>query len=461
MTETQAEETTDERRSRRRKRPASKWAGVGNAAFAKVLVMGLTGVLGILTSRLIITEFGTDAYAQYGLLSSLSSLLPFADLGIAAVVINAVAQSKSVRTDHDMMRAITSAFRVLIISGFVIVAAAVVVTFAGWWPLILGEGLLPGGEWAALACLAVFGIGLPLTVGPRILVGLGRTATQISVQSIIAPFIMLAVGACVLFALPAAEFLAVFPYIAAALVAVISLVIARRAISPQLGNAVREIAHPRRTPGVKVFNLAWPMLVQMLALPIAMQTSRILVSHLGGIDDLAEYNVAAQLFGIALQTIAAAGVALWPIFARARSAGVVESPAKPVLWFLLGGLAIAGGIAVPCPWLVEFVSDGQIEVDGILIASFVVFVAFQAAKYPLGMYMTDLAGLRFQVIPTIVMIPVALGLSWWLIPPLGPAGSVIGSAAAVLLCQIVPNIWYVSRDMARRRSAAGEQTSAD
>ena len=67
-------------------------------------------------------------------------------------------------------------------------------------------------------------------------------------------------------------------------------------------------------------NLAWPMLVQMIALPIAMQTHRLLLSHLTDGDELAQYNLCAQLFGMVLQAIAAGGVALWPIYARARPA---------------------------------------------------------------------------------------------------------------------------------------------
>ena len=61
-------------------------AAVGSTAAIKVVVMGLSGVLGIITSRMIIQNFGTDAYAQYGLLSTFPTLLPFADLGITKVV---------------------------------------------------------------------------------------------------------------------------------------------------------------------------------------------------------------------------------------------------------------------------------------------------------------------------------------------------------------------------------------
>jgi hypothetical protein len=98
----------------------SMWASVSTTAVAKVIVMGCSGLLGLFTARLIIEHFGTAAYAQYGLLNSFPSLLPFADLGMAAVVINAVAGAEDVRRDRYLRNAITTAFRILICAGAVI-----------------------------------------------------------------------------------------------------------------------------------------------------------------------------------------------------------------------------------------------------------------------------------------------------------------------------------------------------
>jgi O-antigen/teichoic acid export membrane protein len=419
------------------------------------MVMGLSGLLGIVTSRLIIQYFGTDAYAQYGLLTSLPSLLPFADLGIAAVVINAVASSNSVRTDDYMRRTIVTAIRILIASGGIIVLIAVVISLFGWWPALLGNGLLEnGGSFAAFACLAVFGLMLPLTVGQRILVGLKKTNLQVASQSIVAPFMILSIGAMIVFSVPADSLIAVFSYIASGLVSVLCLIIAARFISPQLGAAFREVPRLRSIRGVPVIALAWPMLVQMIALPLAMQTSRLLLSHLSTGDELAQFNLASQLFGVILQTIAAAGIALWPLYAKARARSVVESPLRPSLWFLAGGLVLGGALAVVSPWVVEFVTDGSFTLDLWLVLGFVVFVGLQATKYPLGMYMTDARGLRFQVLPIVIMVPVNLGLSWWLITLLGASGAIIASAISVAVCQVIPNFWYVRRDLARRRADA-------
>jgi O-antigen/teichoic acid export membrane protein len=295
---------------------------------------------------------------------------------------------------------------------------------------------------------------MPLVVGQRILVGLGRTTSQVAAQAVVAPFMLLSVLAVTALSLPAGNFLAIFSYLGNSLVSVVCLVLAHRHVQPQLGYAFRRVLQFRKYPGVPAFGLAWPVIIQMTALPIAMQTDRLLLSHLTTGGELAQYNLASQLFGLVLQTIAAAGVALWPIYARARAEGRVESPALPTLWFIVGGLALAGGLAVASPWLAAFISEGQIALDPWLVAGFVLFVGLQAAKYPLGMYMTDHRGLWFQVVPILVLVPLNLGISWWLIGVLGAGGPVIGSAISVALCQVLPNFWYVQRDLKLKREAA-------
>ncbi|MDQ0078998.1 lipopolysaccharide biosynthesis protein [Arthrobacter oryzae] len=435
------------------------FAAVGGPAVVKIIVMGLSGLLAILTSRLIIEHYGVEAYAQYGLLATLPMLLPFADLGIAAVVINSLADTKSPKTDDFVLRTIVTAFRILSVSGLIIISLAVIIHLLGLWPAILGQGLIPdGGGVAALICMAIFGCVLPLTVGQRIVVGLGRTTSQVAAQAVVAPFMLVSILTVVALSAPVGSFLAIFSFVGNALVSVICLAVAAKALSPQLRLAVGRIARFRRYPGVPIISLTWPVLVSSLVMPITLQTDRLLLSQLTHGDELARYNLAAQLFGLILQTIAAAGLAMWPWYAKARSQGRVSSPIVPSLWFLSGGLVLGLGMAFASPWLEVLVAKGKIHLDIWLVAGFVAFVAVEAAKYPLGMYMTDRKGLVFQVKPLLVMVPVNLGLSWSLIGVVGAGGPVLGSAIAVLLCQVIPYFWYVRRDLARRRN---EQATED
>ncbi len=434
--------------------PGSAVRVIGANAIAKVVVMGVSGALAVITTRLIIQYFGVDPYAQYGLLTSMAALVPFADLGMSAAVINVVASSKSPRSDDVVRRTLVSAFRVLLCSAATLAAIGVLITVLGLWPALLGQGLLVGGSVAAMFCVLIFSVTLPLGVGQRVLTGLGKNHIQILTQALAAPFILIVVVVLIALGAQADNFLAVVAYLASTLVALTALLVAAKYLSPQISGAIRMIPRVRTYKGVNVMSVAWPMLMQMLALPIALQTDRLLLSHLGTSAELAQYNLGSQLFGLITQTIAASAVALWPMFAKARSADQIRSPFKLAGGFVAGGFVLAMTLASILPWVTPLISDGKIELDNWLVFGFVGFVVAQAAKYPLGMYMTDLRGLRFQVIPIILMVPVNLGLSWVLISPLGAAGPIIGSAIAVTLFQVIPNYWYIRRDMHRRRRSA-------
>jgi hypothetical protein len=73
----------------------------------------------------------------------------------------------------------------------------------------------------------------------------------------------------------------------------------------------------------------------------------------------------------------------------------------------------------------------------------------QATKYPLGMFMTDAPGLRYQAFMVVLMVPVNLGLSIVLARRFGAVGPVIGSAVGVFFFQVVAN-WAYVRHVLRR-----------
>src|SRR5688500_3745278 len=97
----------------------------------KILVLPVSAVLGIVNVRLIIEHYGLDAFAQYGLLVALGNLLPFADLGISAAVMNAVGGSADPRSDPKVQRILVSCFRLLLVSFSVLIGLIVLITVQG------------------------------------------------------------------------------------------------------------------------------------------------------------------------------------------------------------------------------------------------------------------------------------------------------------------------------------------
>lgn len=432
------------------------WLGAARSAGVRLLILPVSAVLGIVITRLVIENYGTAAFAQYGLLVGIGALLPFADLGMSAAVMNAVGASDSPGTDPSVRRVLVTAVRVLVGSASVLVLVSLTITTFGWWPLLLGAGLVPGsGPLVAMLCLVLIALAMPVGIGQRILSGLGRNHVSIAVLGLQTPLVLTVVLIFLWWDVPAGPAIALVAYGATLLLSIVCTLVAARMIGPVATDVLRLVPRLRTFRGARVFDVAWPMLVQMIALPIAMQTDRIVLSHRAEAAALAEYNLAAQMFTPIWAVVSAAGVTLWPVFARARARGDRSSP-FPVAWgFGAFAALLAVGVAVVSPWLADLASGGVIELGGLLVVSFAALMTLQGFKYPLGMFMTDVRGLRFQALMIVVLLPLNVGLSWYLAGPLGAAGPVIGSVVGVATSQVLANVFYVRW---RLRSPAGAPT---
>jgi small neutral amino acid transporter SnatA (MarC family) len=106
---------------------------------------------------------------------------------------------------------------------------------------------------------------------------------------------------------------------------------------------------------------------------------------------------------------------------------------------------MALGVALVSPWLADLASGGRIQLSTGLVAAFAVLMVVQAGKYPLGMFLTDARGLRFQAGMLVLMLATNLVLSWQLAQRWGAPGPVVGSVVAVLVFEVAANAWYVRR----------------
>lgn len=430
---------------------------VGGSALARILVLPISAILGILVTRLVIDNYGQATYGQYVLLVGIGALIPFADLGISAALMNTIAGAENPRTDDHVRRVMVTCFRVLAGSCVVIVIVAMTIQATGLWPTLLGKGLTAEtGALAATLCLVMIALGVLVSFGQRILAALGLNGLSILLTGLQTPIVLLALWGMISWGV-GGGYLAVVSYGATALICLVGIFIAARRISPMIGTALADAWHVRSVRGGQVFNVAWPMLIQMIALPIAMQSSRVVLSQIGTLDDLTEFSLAAQMFMPVVGVVSAAGYALWPVFARARETGR-KSPVNPAkLALVFGGLAVivALAIAFASGLLARIATNGTIELSTTLVATFVAFVLVQSLKQPFGMYLTDPAGMRFQAFFILGMLPINLGLSIGLTPTLGPVAPLLASIVGVLLCQLIPD-WLLVRHRLRKAAVADE-----
>lgn len=436
---------------------------VGGSAAARMLVLPVSAILGIVVTRLIIDNYGEASYAQYMLLVGIVTLIPFADLGISASIMNATAAAEDPRADARLHGTLVSAMRVLAGSATTLVIVAIVLTLTGAWSTILGDGLDGrSGEIAAGVCLATFGLAMLVGFGQRILIGLGKNALSIFVGGLQTPIVLVVLLIAISSGWDFGPYVAVVSYATLILTGGISLVLANRRVRPNLGKAWRDAWRLFSVRGDRIFDTAWPMLIQMVALPLAMQSSRLVLSHVSGVEQLATYSLASQMFNPIFAVSVAASMALWPVFAKARSVGKSNVSARS-LSLLFAGFALLAVVAMSLlsGFLADVASGGRITLPLELILAFAVLMVLQAAKSPLGMYMTDARGLRFQAYMVMGMLPVTVGLSIMLAANLGAAGPVIASIVGVLIFQLTANWIYVARAERRQTVAVMAPESAE
>jgi len=409
------------------------------SVLAKAATTLIAFVCGILTVRVITGGAGEASYALFGALTALPSLLTFSDLGAGAALVGSVAASEDPRRDARVRDQLTSVERILCAFAAAVLTAGIVMRVTGGWRLLLGSaGALPGAEDAALLCCALYAATVPLGVWTRLLLGARRNHIVILVQGLVSPVTLLLVWGWTQLRGDAA-FLAVGSFVAALTAGGVGLLVTSLTLRPLVGSALRRVPRPRRYPGARVMDIGWPMLAQLISPPLAMAAQRYAVAQHGTVTRLAEYNAAAQVFFALIGLISAAGVALWPLWARARARGELRRGPGLLAVAFGGGTAIASVcVALIGPWLFGFATHGVFEVGLGTILAFGAMATCQAVLYPLGMFLMDPAGIRFQVLPTLMMAVLSLLGAVLLVPVLGAAGPPLANAAAVLVCQIVP-----------------------
>lgn len=433
------------------------WATVGRSAGARILVLPISAILGILITRLLIEHYGVGAFSQYQLLVAIAAMLPFADLGISAAVITVVGQSDDPARDDRVDRVLVTAVRGLTVSAIVLTLICVVISLTGTWRTLLGGKLMPdSGPTAALLCGVLIAIALPIGFGQRILTGLHRAHVTVLLQSIATPVVLLVLLTFIWTGANLGGYVAVAAYAGTFVGCLVMTIMASRAIRPAVGRALGRAWRLRTVRGGGVYDTAWPMLVQMIAMPIAMQSDRVILSHVSDLDNMGQYNIGAQIYMPVVAVIGAAGYALWPVFARARADSTAQapSPMKLAKVFGLAAAAICLVLGLAAPLLAKLASGGEIQLGVWLIVAFSVLTVMQALKYPLGMYLTDPRGMRFQAVTSILFLIANLGISLVLAIHFGAIGPVIGSALAVLVFQVLANWWWARREMRRAATSS-------
>lgn len=417
------------------------------AGLSRLLVLPITAALNLLSARIIWSSTVPQVYGVVLLISTLGMLLPFADFGVGAPIMTVLASSADPSNDDRVLHVLRAAFRTLLLSAVGFSGLALLLFVTGSWGHVLGSGAkhLTGAPAAATTVVVAFALALPLSSGQRVLIGMGRTelAVLLSVVAAGGTFglvvLLHEVGAASwLYAVAA-------PVGACAMNASTFVAAARVSRLPLLRILRSSLSRAGRATATSLREQALPMLVLTVAVPVALQTDRLVLSHAGSASSLTAYALAAVLYAPAFGLAQTAATALWPVGAERRAGG--HSNAE--LWrfatlaFVVMGAAMGLALIAFGPVMARWLSHSSALAPSTSVwVAFGLLLALQVGAMPTSMLLTTTEGLRFQAACAAAFAGVKVVLSLWLARPLGASGPVIASCLAVAALLIAPTSVY-------------------
>lgn len=419
----------------------------------RLIGMPISAVLGFVNTSVVIAQVGAHDYGIVSTVATIAVLLPFADLGVGAAVNTAAARAGTSRgATQEFWDTLRAAYRVLGLASLVVIVTMGAIAGFGLWSSILSRPLSVADNWMASAALCVFAIGIPASLGARILMGQGLNELAVSLQ-LLAPALGLLVtlGLAAQPGRPSLAF-ALSSYAGLTLAGITNTVAAWLLLRRRYGRLNFLRSRSRAAPKRSVLRGSGAMLIIMMGLPITLETGRLLLAHRSSAGELAEFSLAAQLYAPCWAIASASSGALWRDFVRVRG----DTSSTMLTWrravLILGAVGIVGGIGLTAlgPWVAGMLSHGTIRIDWILFAGFGTLLLMQCIHLPGGVMLTTPAELRWQAGWVSVMALVALTVAYFLVTALGAAGFVLTAAAAICLFQVLPDLFFVRWLITRR-----------
>jgi O-antigen/teichoic acid export membrane protein len=419
---------------------------VVQSALARVLSFLPTAVATLFISRLIIQHFGISTFDSFALIVALIAVLPLSNLGVGAAITSAYA-GEGPHAEHSRRVTLTAA-RVLTVSTIGTLVGSALLTVGETWPTLLGAA--SGPNVLTGVAVAVYSLSFLPGLGQSMLLGINRNHVTVLIQTFFAP-LMLVITAVLVLTDVNGDYVVLIPAAAMVVINLVTAWVAARETKVGWSQVIRAVPFRRRHPGASIRALSGPLLIINLALPIALQSDRIVLSHVSSQQAVANYSVAILIFAPVAALIAASAQPLWPIYATARSAGQTGPKLGKVLFLFCGAAILVCALLVLVADPVgQLVGGGHIDLGWLLPISSGLAVVVQAAAYPLAMHLMDPAGVKFVSICTVLALPLNLALSVVLAQHIGAPGPLLATFAVTLLVQTIPALIY-----SRRRRLAG------
>ncbi|HET7104666.1 MAG TPA: oligosaccharide flippase family protein [Terracidiphilus sp.] len=395
----------------------------------------------ILTVRLTFLYLGAERYGMWVTITSVVTMLVFADLGLNNGLVNVVADAKGRGDERAARQATSSAFWLLSTIAAVIAVGGLVA-----YPHIDGSrifnvhsprAIAEAGP-ALLIFFLCFVLNLPLGIARGTHSGL-QNAFINNLWNMLGNLSSL----CAL--LVAIYLRAGLPMLVLSLAGPPVLITLINA-ADLFGRSHRELL-PRLSdfslPSAKyLLQIGLMYFLLQVSIAVGMQTDNIVIAQILGAKAVSAYAVPAKLFNIVTSFVMMLSGAMWPAYADAMARSDGRWIRKAFKWVTLGGTAAAVAIAavfvVFGNGILELWVGPGVRASTLLLAVFGLQSAVASYLQPLSFLLNGIGVLRSQAICAVSMAALNLGLSIYFVRQFGIIGAVLGTLIAQVAVQVIP-----------------------
>lgn len=394
-----------------------------------------------------------EEFGIWVILSSISAVLIFSDLGIANAMVTDMASAAAERDESAFRSLVTTGAGLLTVIGAVVVALGLVLSNVLDLNRLFGVSGPTSGPPTATATavyLAVLGASLPLTVGPRILIAIQRSDAAARV-AILATMLQVCLGGLV-----AASGGGLVAFAAVAAASGVMSGAAAWLVACRLYPAARpKAASIRGTAARHLLRRGSAYLTISVAGALGFETDTLVIAHALGPTRTAAYVVPARLFLLVAAVVTVYFIPLWPTVAHARSCGdavwLRVRFQRALVTALAGSTAASFALALLARPAVGVLSPAVERPDFALIATLAALAVVHAASAPVAAFLSGLDLVRIQAVSAATMAVVNLISSIVLVRSLG----VVGPPLATVVCQVTITLIPLTVMLFRRLRSVG------
>ena len=433
--------STEEGRSRERYRRAA--LTTASSVMARAVTVGTS----LITVRLTIHYLGVERYGLWMTITSVVSLLWFADLGMGNGLLNAIADAHGRDDRESVRRYVSSAFFVLLaVAAVLLVAFALVYPFVPW-PRLFNVSTAQAGREAGPALfifLAYFLCNMPLDVVQRVQTG-HQEGFATNLWTAVGSVLGLG-GLCLALHLGGGLAWLILGLLGGQLLGVAAnwareFGFARPELLPAWSFVNRAAAHRILSTGVMFFVLS---VCNALNVPL----DNIVITQVLGPAAVTQYSVPMRFFQLVASLAAMFVVPLWPAYgealARQDLAWVKSTVYRSLGYSALILTPVALALAAAGKFIVRVWVGTQVQPTYVLLFGMALWAVFLTLNLAISMFLSGVGELKFQVAVALSASLTSLLLRIVMARMLGTSG-VIWASCLVLAIADAVLILYVPR----------------